>query len=392
MTSRSPTSIDNMLSRIPAPVRAALEAEFCLQVRAAYAKHLSNKLAAFDATAPQAALPSLPTIVPGITPLKEAEPVTETSGNIQCKRKASGSPSRSQRNSMNPIASFAAATIAVAASAAAAITAATTTVTTATATTTAATTTAAAGTSSENALTVPDSDSDATNDTFLPRTFPKKEHGLTIILGMNINTHLKLIKLDISIVAVKAEPSTFNTNYVNGIHFFVTVLAITEAPVAVKDLLPQLTNIGNRKDVIAKDIIDFLTTNGVKLTPLTINYKTIMTTDHTSPIIIEYSVTRHVFESKELPTFWLQFCILFKKEKLLVPFNEKGEAINLGNQFIDQKWTWDFTHYCNNNLNYRIAPVDRADKKGSQGPEIIIRGLQYNSAWDIIMPTPDPKP
>jgi hypothetical protein len=122
------------------------------------------------------------------------------------------------------------------------------------------------------------------------------------------------------------------------------------------------------------------------------NYENIMATDHASPIIIEYSVTRHMFESKELPASWLQFCILFQKEKLLVPFNQKDEAINLGNQYNKQKWTKDFSHYCNNNLNYRIAPVDRVDKKGSQGPKTIVWGLHFNSAWAITMPTPDPKP
>jgi hypothetical protein len=83
---------------------------------------------------------------------------------------------------------------------------------------------------------------------------------------------------------------------------------------------------------------------------------------------------------------------LFKKEKLLVPFNQKSEAINLGNQFNEQKWTKDFTHYCNTNLNYRIAPVDQANKKGSKGPKIIVWGLKFNSAWAITMPAPDPKP
>jgi hypothetical protein len=118
-----------------------------------------------------------------------------------------------------------------------------------------------------------------------------------------------------------------------------------------------------------------------------------MRTDHASPTITEYSITRHLFKSKELPTSWLQFCILFQKEKLLVPFNQKGEAINLGNLWNNQKWTKNFTHYCNNNnLNYRIDPVDRADKKVPQGPKGIIRGLQFNNAWAITMPTPDPKP
>jgi hypothetical protein len=209
---------------------------------------------------------------------------------------------------------------------------------------------------------------------------------------MNINNHLKSIKSDIRIVSVKKEPGTFYTNYVNGIHFLATVLTITEALVAVMNLLPQLTNIDNRKDVRTADIIGFLQTNGVKLKALANNYENIMATDNASPIIIEYSVTRHMFESKELPTSWLQFCILFQKEKLLFPFNQKDEAINLGNLYNKQKWTKNFTHYCSNNFNYRIAPVDRADRKGSQGPKGIIRGLQFNSAWAITMPTPDPKP
>jgi hypothetical protein len=185
----------------------------------------------------------------------------------------------------------------------------------------AATTGAAAGTSSSNAVEVPDLDSDGTDDTIRPPMFPKKEHGLTIILGMNINNHLKSIKLDIRIVSVKKEPAAFYTNYVNGIHFLATVLTITDAPVAVMDLLPHLTNIGNRKDVRTVDIIGFLKTNGVKLKAWANNYENIMATDHAIPFIIEYTVTRHMFESKELPTSWLQFCLLFQKEKLLVPFN-----------------------------------------------------------------------
>jgi hypothetical protein len=150
--------------------------------------------------------------------------------------------------------------------------------------------------------------------------------------------------------------------------------------------------IGSRKNVRTVDIIGFLKTNGVKLTPLANNYEKIMTTDHKSPIIIEYSVTRHSFESTDLPPSWIQFCILFQKEKLLVPFNQKGEAISLGNQFNEQKWTHNFTHYVNNNLNYRIAPIDRVDRKGSHGSKCFIRGLHFNGAWAITMPTPDPKP
>jgi hypothetical protein len=315
MTSQSSTPIEEMLLRIPKHVRAALEAEFGFQVKTAYTMHLNDELAAVQATVPQAALPSLPPIIPKITPGKADKPATEISGSIPGKRKASGTPTRSQKNSTNPITYFANATIA-------AIAAATTAVTTTVIATTAVTTTAAAGTSSanalevhgttlENAVEVHDSDSDATHDTIPPLTFPKKEHGLTIILVMYINNHLKSIKSDLRIVSIKKEPGTFHTNYVNGYHFLATVLIITEAPVVVMDLLPDLTNIGNRKDIRTADIIDFLQTKGLKLARLSKNYEKIMRTDHASPIIIEYSVTRHSFESKELPTSWLQFCILF---------------------------------------------------------------------------------
>jgi hypothetical protein len=313
-----------MLSLIPVPVRAALEYEFHLQVKIAYTKHLNDELVAFQSIVPQAALPSLPQIVTDVTPAKAEKPATETPGSIPGKRKASGTPTR--------FALIANATLAAITSAA--VTAVATAVTT-----TAAATTAAAGTSPENALgvpgtsatnalEVPESDYD-TNDTTPPRTFPKKEHGLTIIYGMDINNHLKSIKSDIRILIIKPEPGTPNTNYVNEIHFLDTVLTMTEAPVEFKNLLPQLTDIGSRKDVRTTDIIGFLTRNGVELTPLANDYEKITRTSHASPIIIEYSVTRHSFESTDLPASWLQLCILFQKEKLLVPFNQKGEAISL---------------------------------------------------------------
>jgi hypothetical protein len=220
MTARSPTLIDDMLSQIPKHVRVALKAEFHLQVRTAYTKHLNDELVAVQATVPQAALLSLPPTITDETPAKADKPATETSGSNQGKRKASSdAPPCPRENSTNPLASFASATFKAATSAAATIAAVTTT-----ATTTAATTTATAGTSSANALEVPGSDSDDTDDTIPPRTFPKKEHGLTIILGMDIKNHLKSIKSDISIVVVKTEPGTYNTNYVNGIHFLATVL------------------------------------------------------------------------------------------------------------------------------------------------------------------------
>jgi hypothetical protein len=108
MTSRSPTSIDDMLSWIPVPVRAALEAEFHLQVKSAYTKHLNDELVAVQATVPQAALPSLPQILTEVTPAKAEKPVTETSGSNQGKRKASSdAPPCPQENSTSPLASFA---------------------------------------------------------------------------------------------------------------------------------------------------------------------------------------------------------------------------------------------------------------------------------------------
>jgi hypothetical protein len=166
-----------MLLRIPEHVRATLEAEFSFQVRTAYTMHLNNKHVAFQATVPQAALPSVTPIVLEIIPAKADKPATETSGNNQGKWKASDAPPCPQQNSTNPLVLFTNATITIAASAAAAIEAVTTT----------ATTTAAAGTSSANALEVPgttlgnaltvhDLDSDATDDTLSPPMFPKKEH------------------------------------------------------------------------------------------------------------------------------------------------------------------------------------------------------------------------
>jgi hypothetical protein len=403
MTSRSPTSIDKMLSLIPKQVRAALEGEFHSQVKLAYTKHLNDELVIFQSTVPQAALPLPPQIVTDETPAKAEKPVPETSGSNKGKgkRKASDAPPCPRANITNPFALLA--NTAIAAIASAAVAAVATAVTTTAVTATAGATTAAAGTSSRNALgvpgtsatnalEVPESDSDDTDDTIPPRTFQKQEHGLTIIHDIDINDHLKSIKSDLSIIVTKPEPGTYNTNYVNGIHFLATVLTITEAPVVVKNLLPDLTNIGSRKNVRTTDIIGFLITNGVKLTPLSDDYETIMRTDHASPIIIEYSVARHTFESTDLPSSWLQFCILFQKEKLLVPFNQKGEAINLGNQWTNQKWTKDFNHYCHHNLNFRIAPVDRVNNKGSHYRKGIIRGLSFNDAWAITMPSLNPKP
>jgi hypothetical protein len=225
MTARSPTSIDKMLLLIPIPVRASLEGKFHSQVKIAYTKHLNDELVAFQSTVPQAALPLLPQIVTDVTPAKAEKPTTETSGSIPGKRKASGTPTHFALIANATLAAIASAAVAAVATAGA---------TTAAAGTFPENALGVPGTSATNALEVPESEYD-TDDSIPPRTFPKKEHGLTIIYGMDINNHLKSIKSDIRILIIKPDPGTPNTNYVNGIHFLATVFAITEAPVKVKN-------------------------------------------------------------------------------------------------------------------------------------------------------------
>jgi hypothetical protein len=173
-----------MLSLIPVPVQTALEAEFHLQVvTTAYAKHLNDELAAVQATVPQAALPPLPQLVTKVTPGKAAKLVAETSVSNQGKgkQKASDAPPCPRPNITNPIATTAGATTAAAGG------------------TSSRNALGVPGTSAKNALEVPKSDSDDTDDTIPPWTLLKKEHGLTIIYGVDIKNHLKSIKSDTSV-------------------------------------------------------------------------------------------------------------------------------------------------------------------------------------------------
>jgi hypothetical protein len=173
------------------------------------------------------------------------------------------------------------------------------------------------------------------------------DHGLQIIDASDINHHLFLSKLDLTVVQLTQVPNTPKEQYRNGIHFLATVLTITEATTAVMDLLPGLQTLGHGKDVRPTGVIGFLTNNGVTILPINASYEAIMTTmDHTSPVIIEYSVTRHQYENPPLPASWTQFCLLYKKEKLFIPFNETGSAINLGTHFTNTKWTSGFSKYC----------------------------------------------
>jgi hypothetical protein len=191
------------------------------------------------------------------------------------------------------------------------------------------------------------------------------------------------------VVQLTQVPNTPKEQYRNGIHFLATVLTITEATTAVMDLLPGLQTLGHRKDVRPTDVIGFLTNNGVTILPINASYEAIMTTmDHTSPVIIEYSVTHHQYKNPPLPASWTQFCLLYKKEKLFIPFNETGSAINLGTHFTDTKWTSGFSKYCKDCLNFRIAPVDCSSKPGPPG---LVRGLNFNGAWTITMPPVQPK-
>jgi len=355
---------------IPVHVRAVLEGEFHAQITTAYTEHLNHELAALESAALQvrasplganpvaasqtaaaaslttdpkvAALLQVPTsplganAVAGSQTAAALSPVIQvTPAKLPVKRKASETPKRTQ------------------------------TVTFA-----------------DDAIVV---DSDSDDSVEVVKLEDSKQHGLKTIESTDILVHMFENKSNLRILQLKQDAGTHKEQYYNVIHFLATVLNITSATKKVLDLLPGLQNIGHRKDVRSDDVIGFLTENGVKLLTLSESdtYEAILTGDHASPVIIEYSVLRHKYENPDLPDNWIQFCLLFKKEKLLVPFNEFGTAIILGNQFTLKKWTRTFDHYCKQNLNYRIAPVNRFIKSG---PNMTTRVLHFKSAWAISMP------
>ena len=215
----------------------------------------------------------------------------------------------------------------------------------------------------------------------------KNEHGLTMIKHCDTTQYLKSVGSDLTVVFVKREQQTPDSTYYNGIHLLSTLLSITEASKEVMDSLIAVKNIGSRRDLRAIDITDFLARSGVTITAIAKSegYEKIITADYSNPIIIEYTVLRHKLENSSLPASWTQLCLLYRRENLLIPFNETGHNIRLGKQFNDKNWSKSFQHYCDNNLNYRITPVGRVDDKTSNS---LIRNLNFNNAWILSMPSP----
>jgi hypothetical protein len=226
----------------------------------------------------------------------------------------------------------------------------------------------------------------------------KNEHGLTLINACNTNTYLKTKGSDLTVVFVKSEDKSLEGPYYNGIHLLSTVLTITNATSEVMDRLKDVKNIGCRRDLRGFDTIDFLAENNITITAISSSegYGDIMTGNHSSPIIIEYTVLRHRLEDISLPIAWTQFCLLCKKENLLVTFNENGTNIRLGTQFNSKAWRKDiesytswhkaFEKYTHHILNRKIAPINRIDNKTSEN---LYRGLNFNRAWFISMPPPE---
>ena len=229
-------------------------------------------------------------------------------------------------------------------------------------------------------------------------TRPKKDHGITIITGHEeINYHFtkasRSLNAVIKVVVYKDEAETAPTKYLNGLQLLTTVLLMTNASqevmkkIGVDRIDKEIPNIGSRKDMITHDVIGFLTKNGTQLTefPETESYESILTMEHDSPIIIEYAVTKHEHDSAFLPVKgWLQFCLYFRNQQLIIPFNSSATGLVLGGHFMKKKWEPKFTfeHYCTNNLHNKISPVYRSD--GNNGK--LIRKLLFSSAWSITMP------
>ena len=117
-------------------------------------------------------------------------------------------------------------------------------------------------------------------------------------------------------------------------------------------------------------------------------YEALLSVDHTKPIIIEYCATKHKFEDEAGPHYWPIFCILFRKERLLLPFNDTSAGLILGSQFLEQDWDRKgFKNYINTCLHNKICPVvdirpGKANAKRSQ-----IRELKYLKAWTIAAKT-----
>jgi hypothetical protein len=167
--------------------------------------------------------------------------------------------------------------------------------------------------------------------------------------------------------------------------FVTTVLFMTSQLIGNHESINAIANIGNRRDVRSSDIINYLKEKGVKIMRINVPYENIMISKIASnPIVIKYSVLRHEYEDPRLPTVWIQFCLFLKKENLLIPVNATGQNIKLGTQFNSCTWKNSFEDYTRKNLNKRIAPVDRIDRKNLRS---LVRNLEFNNTillWQLI--------
>jgi hypothetical protein len=237
MNPPAPASMKEMLSRIPASVRTALEAAFHVQVEAAYIQQLNNELATMQPRVPQ--LPSTPpkdeavhpkeeAVLPAPTPAaaalaaaaKVAMAWTSPVASIPITpiKKEQTVPRRALFKRKSPD-----------------------------------------GKTQEDCIDVDDDPDPDENPKQADPPLLRGDHGLQIIDASDINRHLVLSKSDLQVVQITPVPNTPKEQYRNGIHFLATVLTITEATSEVMNLLPGLHNLSHQKDVRPTDVIGFLT-------------------------------------------------------------------------------------------------------------------------------------
>jgi hypothetical protein len=124
-----------------------------------------------------------------------------------------------------------------------------------------------------------------------------------VIKGCNTNRYLKNRGSDLTVVFIKPEDKSVAALYSNGIHLLATILTLTPATKEAMDSLKSYKNIESHKNFRAINIPGFLERNDVTITAIADSetYEKILTSDHSSPIIIKYTVLRHKLEDKSLP-------------------------------------------------------------------------------------------
>ena len=221
----------------------------------------------------------------------------------------------------------------------------------------------------------------------------KDEYGIHHIFGNAlINHYLKKYSSPTIEVVVK-ELSTGPHPYYkfNAMQLLYTVFQMTKATDAViSSVNTQFANHIPRDrgdNMPADDVIRFLNNNGVKTWEVPkMTYEALLSVNHTKPIIIEYCATRHKFEDEDGPHYWPIFCILFRKERLLLPFNDTSAGLILGSQFLEQDWDRKgFENYVKTCLHNKICPV--VDNKARKTQSSVIRELKYLKAWTIAAKT-----